>query len=260
MIDEKRKLRIVFVTQEEPFYLSESFKYFFVQLHRKIDVAAAVITPNGVEGRRRGFLSRAAHTIRIFGFHFFSYYAWRFVISKVYRKTVCQAFEDNNVPVVYLRDNINNKKNIEIIKSFEPDLLISISSNQIFKRQVLNIPKMFCLNVHTSFLPKYRGLLPTFWAMLYDEKEIGVSIFKMDEGIDTGKIIMQSRLNIEGMTQEEIIVQTKMQAMRDLQNCFESILSNEILWLDNNDDEATYFGWPTAANVKSFIRLGKKFF
>lgn len=260
MIEDKRTLRIVFVTQEEPFYLSDSFKYFFSRLDRKIVVAAAVITPNGVEGRRGGFFSRAIRTIRIFGFHFFLYYAWRFVVSKVYQKTVRRAFEDNNVTVVNLSDNINKEKNIEIIRSFEPDLLISVSSNHIFKQKVLNIPKLFCLNVHTSSLPKYRGLLPTFWAMLHDEKEIGVSIFKMDEGIDTGEIIIQSSLSIEGMTQQEIIVQTKRQAMRDLQNCFESVLSNDIQWLENNDDEATYFGWPSADDVKTFVSLGKKFF
>lgn len=260
MINKKCSLRIVFITQEEPFYLSAAFKYFFSQLTNKVDVAAVVITPNGVEGRRRGFFSRAIQTIRVFGIHFFGYYAFRFLSSKFNRNTVGRTFEDNNVPVIYLDDNINNENNVKSIKSFEADLLISISSNQIFKRPVLDIPKMYCLNVHTSCLPKYRGLLPTFWAMLHDEKEIGVSIFKMDEGIDTGEIMMQTMLNIEGMTQEEIIVQTKMQAMRDLQHCFEVILSNDVLWIANNDDEATYFGWPTIDNVKSFTSLGKKFF
>ena len=85
---------------------------------------------------------------------------------------------------------------IEQLRQLAPDLIIVIAYGQILPRAILDLPKHGCLNVHTSLLPKYRGAAPIQWAILEDEKETGVTIMKMDEGLDTGDIVAMEKTPI----------------------------------------------------------------
>ena len=71
--------------------------------------------------------------------------------------------KNNNIPIIKLNESINSFKSVNIIKSHKPDLLISILGNQIFKKPIIDLAPLGCLNLHTALLPKYRGLMPTFW-------------------------------------------------------------------------------------------------
>lgn len=79
------------------------------------------------------------------------------------------------------------------IQNTKPDLIVVASYGQILPKEILNIPKYGCLNVHPSLLPKYRGASPIQSAILDGEKETGVTVMLMDEGIDTGPILSQSK-------------------------------------------------------------------
>jgi methionyl-tRNA formyltransferase len=80
---------------------------------------------------------------------------------------------------------------VEALKQLRPDLIVVAAYGQILPRPILELPRFGCLNVHTSLLPKYRGAAPIQWAILNDETETGVTIMKMDEGLDTGDILTQ---------------------------------------------------------------------
>ena len=73
----------------------------------------------------------------------------------------------------------------------QPDLIAVTAFGQILPKSILELPRFGCLNVHTSLLPKYRGAAPIQWAILNDEDETGVTIMKMDAGLDTGDILTQ---------------------------------------------------------------------
>src|SRR5439155_7362177 len=77
------------------------------------------------------------------------------------------------------------------LAQLQPDLVVVVAYGQILPRQILDLPAFGCLNVHASLLPKYRGAAPIQWAILNDEKDTGVTIMKMDEGLDTGAILCQ---------------------------------------------------------------------
>jgi len=78
-----------------------------------------------------------------------------------------------------------------------PDLIAVVAYGQILPQAILDLPKLGCLNVHTSLLPKYRGAAPIQWAILNDEAETGVTIMQMDAGLDTGAILSQTTTPIE---------------------------------------------------------------
>ena len=78
---------------------------------------------------------------------------------------------------------------VRTLGEFQPDLIVVAAYGQILSRALLELPRFGCLNVHTSLLPKYRGAAPIQWAILNDERETGVTIMKMDEGLDTGDLL-----------------------------------------------------------------------
>ncbi len=75
------------------------------------------------------------------------------------------------------------------LRALAPDLLVVAAYGQILPQAILDLPRHGCLNVHTSLLPKYRGAAPIQWAILDDQPETGVTIMKMDAGLDTGAIV-----------------------------------------------------------------------
>lgn len=85
---------------------------------------------------------------------------------------------------------------VEEIKELNPDLIISAYYRKIFPQELIKIPLLGILNIHPSLLPHYRGPVPTAWAILKNESEFGITIHKVNTGIDTGDILLQSRHDI----------------------------------------------------------------
>ena len=93
-------------------------------------------------------------------------------------------------------DDINNEETVEILKKIQADIFIVVSFGQKLSSQLLDIPKLYCLNVHASLLPRYRGAAPVNYAILNGDKTTGVSIMKMNETMDGGEIILSKSIEI----------------------------------------------------------------
>lgn len=97
---------------------------------------------------------------------------------------------------VYQPENINSKESIEKIKEINPDFIVVVAYGQILKSEILDIPKYGSYNVHGSLLPKYRGAAPINWVIINGEKETGVTIMEIEEGLDTGDMIISDSIDI----------------------------------------------------------------
>ena len=138
-------------------------------LDKKEDVALAVTQPDREKGR-----------------------SLRVASTAVKRSAVNLGIE------VYQPDNVNKKDSIERLKKLDADIFIVVSFGQILKKEVLDLPEKYCLNMHASLLPKYRGAAPINWAIANGEKETGVTIIKMNEKMDEGDMLSSRRVNISG--------------------------------------------------------------
>lgn len=98
---------------------------------------------------------------------------------------------------VYQPSTINHEDSVKKIKDLNPDFIVVVAYGQILKTEILKIPKYNCLNIHASILPKYRGAAPINWAIIDGEKETGITIMDMDEGLDTGDIMLLEKTSIE---------------------------------------------------------------
>lgn len=93
-------------------------------------------------------------------------------------------------------EKLRNPEFLNLFKNLAPDLVVVAAFGQILPREMIEGPKMGCINVHPSLLPKYRGAAPINWALIRGESKTGVTIMLMDEGLDTGDILTQEETMI----------------------------------------------------------------
>jgi methionyl-tRNA formyltransferase len=255
-------MNIIIITQNDPFYLAENFDYFFNNLPEDIRVIGCVLADASPFGKQESFLKKIKRTYRIFGFSFVFHYGFMFIYNRLNpRKRISNILNKYAIPIIQLKGNINSKRSLSIINNYKPDLLISIAGNQIFKQPLISLAPKGCLNLHTALLPKYRGLMPSFWVLKNYEKETGVSVFFVDKGIDSGPILVQKRIPIpEKMTQAKLIKESKRIGIDAVLEAVKLIHQGNYVLIPNLDEEKTYFSFPTRQDVKEFYKSGKRFY
>jgi len=254
-------MRIIVITQNEPFYLAKNLEYLINILPEHSKIVGCIVNDVSPFGKKETFFQKAKKTYKIFGFKFFIYYSFKFIISKFDKsKQLDYVLKKYNIPKIILNYPINHNESVKTIKKYKLDLLVSILGNQIFKDPIINLAPKGCINLHTALLPKYRGLIPTFWVMKNNEKYTGISVFLVDEGIDSGPIIVQKKIKIGNRTQEELIQYTKKLGMEAIAEAIDLIEKNKVKLINNDDSKKTYYSFPTRKDVEEFLLNGKRFF
>jgi methionyl-tRNA formyltransferase len=139
-------------------------------LARPESVVALFTQPDRVMGQQRGSTRQTGQGMA--------------AIARAHGVPVCQP------------ENINTPYGQELLAGFEPDLLVVAAYGQILKDFILAIPRLGCINVHASLLPKYRGAAPIAWAIYHGETQTGISIIRMTPGLDAGAILAQQATDI----------------------------------------------------------------
>ena len=98
---------------------------------------------------------------------------------------------------LYQPEKIKDSESVSKLYEYKPDVIVVIAYGQMLSKDILTLPKYGCVNVHASLLPKYRGAAPIQWAVLNGEEVTGVTTMRMDEGMDTGDIIMQQEYRLD---------------------------------------------------------------
>lgn len=130
---------------------------------------------------------------------------------------------------------------IEEIRNMEPDFIIVVAFGQILTKEVLDIPKYGCINLHASLLPKYRGAAPINWAIINGEKVSGNTTMLMDIGIDTGDMFLKDEVTIEkNMTSGELHDILMLRGAKLLEKTIEGIVDGTIEKVKQIDSESNY--------------------
>lgn len=95
-----------------------------------------------------------------------------------------------------LRKGDDAEEAMGVLREIAPELIVVTAYGQILPKEVLELPKYGCINIHASLLPKYRGAAPINWVLLNGEKETGVTSMQMSEGLDTGDMLIKKRTEI----------------------------------------------------------------
>ena len=105
---------------------------------------------------------------------------------------------EKNIPVYQPIKVRNNPEFIEEVRKMKPDVICVVAYGKILPEELLKIPKLGCINVHGSLLPKYRGAAPIQWAVINGDKKTGITTMYMDVGMDTGDMILKKEVDIGG--------------------------------------------------------------
>lgn len=149
------------------------------------------------------------------------------------------------------------------IEAFQPDLLVSIRFGHIFKPEILRLPKLGVINLHSGLLPEYRGILATFWSLLHNQAEYGYTLHTIhDASIDTGAIIDRRcfPVNPEWSLFEHILnlytpaADSILQAVQAYRN------GSEPPVLPQNETQSGYYSLPKSEDLEQLISQGIKLF
>jgi len=253
-------MRLVIITQDEPFYLASNIEYLLDNLPDFVLIDSFFLLKHSpTVGQKRSFL-KIFSIIYTFGFSFFFHYCLKYINTLIFGKSLKKTLKKNNISFKSIVSNINSEEHLAYLRDNEIDLVISILGSQIFKKPFIGTPKLGVINLHTSLLPKYRGVMPTFWVLKNKEKYTGVSVFFVNEGIDSGKIIVQKKILIGGMSQSELIKRTKRIGVELILESLIRINKGNFILLENEDPKSTYYGFPTRNDVIEFKKAGAKFY
>lgn len=98
---------------------------------------------------------------------------------------------------LYQPKSLKSRKVMDNIKSYKPDIIVVIAYGKILPKELLDMPKLGCINVHSSLLPKYRGAAPMNWAIVNGEKYTGVTTMFINEDLDAGDMLLKAEIKIE---------------------------------------------------------------
>lgn len=147
-----------------------------------------------------------------------------------------------NTPLLKI-DNINDMEVIEALKEHEIDWLFVIGWSQIVKKEVLLTPKDGCIGMHPTLLPVGRGRAPIPWPIIKGHTKTGVTMFKLDEGVDTGDIIAQEVIEIdETTTATELYEKVDKLQVDIISKYWDDIINDRIVPKKQDDSKATE--WP----------------
>ena len=148
--------------------------------------------------------------------------------------------EELNIPV-FQPTTLRNGEALKIIKELKPEIIVVVAYGKILPKEILDFPKHGCVNGHASLLPKYRGASPIQWCIVCGEKQTGVTIMQMDEGMDTGDIISTETVDIlPNETAEELFERLSDISAQLMVTTLKKIEKGEITPIKQNDSEATY--------------------
>lgn len=161
--------------------------------------------------------------------------------NKISTSPVKDVAVKNNIPVYQPEKIRNDNTCLELIKNIDPDFIIVVAFGQILPKEILDIPKYGCINLHASLLPKYRGAAPINWAVINGEKKSGNTTMLMDVGLDTGDMLLKSEYEItSNMTAGELHDILMVDGAKLLLDTIEGRLKNNITPEKQNNSLSSY--------------------
>ncbi len=155
---------------------------------------------------------------------------------------------------------VGNPNAAEFVRGFKeraPDLLLSVACPYILKEPLLQAAPLGCVNIHHAPLPRYKGMMPTFWQMFHGESKVGVTVHYMVPKVDEGAALLQSELAIEpGESLDHLIRRSKRHGAHCMAKVIRQIAEKSQASVKLDNEQGSYFTFPTFAEMKDFHRRG----
>lgn len=244
-------MKIHIITMEDPLYTVGFLKEIIVARNKDI-VGLTIAKGNRLKiGAKRSKSAYLFSLLLIMGIACFADYLFQTFWYKLRKRfaflglaTLAPFAGDYGIPVDYT-DDPNGPEYLERLRAKAPDVIIN-QSQFIIEKELLSVAPLGMLNRHNALLPKNRGRLTPFWVLYRREPETGVSIHFVDEGIDSGPIVVQKRFPVEPNESFRSLVRKNYYwAPRAMLQALDKLERGDRDYLENPDEEATYNTVPT---------------
>jgi methionyl-tRNA formyltransferase len=255
-------MNVVFLCDDEPFHIPSTVHEVMTRLpHHRYTV---VSFPG--HGSFLMFTKNVSRYFALYGPFGFPVRAMQFIILKLLailrvptRKphSLSEAARRGGGRFLFV-NNINTKESRDLLAGGSPDVFFSIACPQILKLKTLEIPKLGVYNIHTSLLPRDRGMLPSFWTLMDEGSNTGVTLHKMNVKLDDGPILLQRRIeaSIRDTSLHKLISRGKSVAVDLICEAIDRLESGDLEFFPNDEALSTSNTFPTRRDVVAFRRKG----
>jgi methionyl-tRNA formyltransferase len=256
-------MKIEFLTEDD-FYVLPLFEEFFRRHASRFDIVR-VSCCRTMGNRPRGELLR--HLLCLYGFTGFMRLLGRYgaarLLSRLPRgpnapgyysiEQLCGAY---GVPYERI-GNPNAEDFRQAVSDRRAEVLISVACPYILKRALLEMPPLGCINLHNAPLPRYKGMMPTFWQVFHGETALGLTIHYMTEEIDDGQILFQDWMEVrQDDTLDQLIRRSKRRAAQCLAQVLDRLETGTIQPVPLSKENSSYFTFPNRDEIREFRRRG----
>lgn len=255
------KLKIIIITEDEPFYLAEAFRYFFSQKLDGYDITLAIILNYFHTKRTSTRRIKIRDVFKVFGPVVFIRALLRFITGRFKRsKKVSSVFLEQGIPVKKRIKDINAHEILEEVKRHNPDILIAVGVNSLFHKPLRDLARFGCINVHTGIKPEHRGRASIFWALADGHNETGITVHFVDDGIDTGHIITTHRYEITERSLDRLLRDLRLLSMDALIDALTIIRNKNMSRSHPCSYPSINRPLPDITDLKVFVQRGNKIF
>jgi methionyl-tRNA formyltransferase len=261
-------IKYVFI-QNEPFFLPKVLDKY---LREFADSTAGVNIQSVAQGKRT-VAQTAQDLYRLYGLRYFLWkfrrYIWRKAQGKLINDwlgstrrcySVRAVARKYGVPVTEAVD-VNSEAFLKHLRDLGVEFIVSISGTQLYRKSLREQTARGIVNCHGALLPKYRGLMPSFWTLANGEIEGGVSVHFVDAKLDNGPIVVQKRYRIHPHdTLEDVMDRSKDLAAEAIIECVRLVEAGDPPLMPNDESQSTHYSMPTRADVQRFRAAGHRFF
>ena len=241
------RVRIFLLLVDEPFYTSQCLAPLLDRWGPSI--AGAAFPPGFFDWKR------VKSSLQLYGPVGVAFRTLKVALAAIGGGAVHRQLAQHSIPVLKVPD-VNSSPFLDQLRRLDVDLVVSLNCPQKLRTRLLSLPALGCINVHFGRLPKYRGILPIFHALLNGESSFGVTVHMMDEKLDHGDIIAQREVPIRrGDSLETLYPKGFAAASELLDQALTAFAGGAVVRRPNLESEMTYYSYPTKSQIREYYRL-----
>jgi len=249
------RLRVLFVTEDDPLYVIRFFEVFL----REYPADTMEICGITID---RPWHEPIWKTLRrltgLYGIGGVARLGTRFLRARLSGRSIARLAAERSIPMVPAR-SVNAPEYMARVRQLEPDVIVSVAAPEIFRADILRVPRLGCINIHSGRLPVYRGMMPTFWQMLHGEPNVTVTVHEMAERLDAGAVLGTATVPIVPNDSLDRVIGTSKQAgARLLMQVLEQIRLGTTSRMPLDMAGASYFSFPQDQHVREFVKRGHR--
>ena len=244
-----------FVTEEDPLYVIRFFDIFFSEYPRQEFKICGITIDRAFH---EPMWKRLRRLLIFYGLWGCFRQGLRFAHARLRRRSIGALAVSAGVPVVPAR-SVNQPQYIEQVRAIAPDVIVSVAAPEVFKAELLGVPRLGCINIHSGRLPAYRGMMPAFWQMAQGEREATITVHRMAEKLDAGDVLATLAFAIEAHDSlDRVIKGAKGEGARLLIRVLRDLRAGRSEPVPLEMFPANYFSFPRPEDVREFRKRGHR--